>query len=328
MHKSESLARLVNSYRYKVITGEKHIDPEAMVRNPCRHCQECAGQGCPHVMRDLPAFENWIRVDRFVSKYLNDIANLAAKGLSPDMHRSRELALANEMIDSEILDECVNAAAETEFRLFRLIPAAIAECKAVRANPKASTPARDELLLDIYRWLRPKLSLQLASNEGTLKGNVPTASVLDAWTVHFLERLELFNTEFRIQRDSALPIPSDQLVGNFLNYVSAHAQYEKLEKRRLAKRNSAQSIHSDNGQLEVADDRILSPEEVERIFQIDSLGAAIQRLPEPHRQAIEMQLAGHKLAEIAGSLGKSVGQVKNTLRSARNMLHEWMPTDD
>jgi hypothetical protein len=51
-----SVNRLMQLYRYKVIQGEKCIDPRQMLRQRCKRCCKCKGAGCADVMKDLPEF--------------------------------------------------------------------------------------------------------------------------------------------------------------------------------------------------------------------------------------------------------------------------------
>lgn len=334
MSQTDSLKRLIENYRLKVIMGEKHIDPASMVRDRCKYHKGCRGTECPEFLKHLPPFEKWIRVDRFVGEYMTGIADLAADGRSPDFDWSNELAIKKGMLD--ILEDCVNAGAEQEVRFRKLIPMAIAETAAFDADDQKAkfTPARDELLLDTYRWLRPRVSSQLAGgNQGTLKGRVFSDSIMGSWTVKFLEGLSRFNQNGRVRRVKredktelvVEPFPSEQLVGNFLNFMGAQGQYTILEKRRRVLRHAAASVDGD-----VEDESMQRDEQVElkewQQHVFTSVTDAILAMPEPHRSVFQlMDIEGKSMAEAADILGKTVNSLKNLRRSGKAMLQELIP---
>jgi hypothetical protein len=346
---TNSLQWLIDNYRQKVIMGEKHVDPESMVRDRCKLCGKCkrAGRkgmtlGCPDVMKDLAPFQKWIRVDRFVGEYMSGIAGLAADGRAPDVDWSNDLAIAKGMLD--ILDDCVNAAAEQEVRLRKLIPKAIAEAAANDSDAEEATPtpARDELLLDIYRWLRPQVSRQLAGgNQRTLEGKVFSSSIMGWWTVKFLNGLARFNPRFQVRRvnvDGATkliekPFPPEQMVGNFLNFLSAQKGYTFKERRNYVLQHSAVSVQGEDGSIEIEDDE-LQPDmrvalEEWRQHAHTSITDAVRVLPEPHRSVFQlMDIQGKSMAEAAELLGKTKDSLKHIHPAAIRMVRKLVPIQE
>lgn len=341
---TESLKRLIESYRLKVMNGEKHIDPVSMVRDRCKYCKRCRGAGCKEVMMDLPEFEKWLRIDRFVGEYMSGIADLAANGRSPDVDWSNELAIKKGMLD--LLDDCVNAGAEQEVRFQKLIPVAIAEMAAFDAEDQKTkfTPARDELLLDTYRWLRPRVSSQLAGgNQGSLKGRVFSDSIMGRWTVKFLEGLSRFNQNGRVRRvkwgDTTElveePFPSEQLVGNFLNFMGAQGQYTIFERRADVLRYAKVSAYGSESASEIEDDCEQPDAVAHRNFVATSLALAVEALPEPHRTVVRMMdFEGKSEKEVAAHIwpeadpASKVGSVKGYHARAKKMLKSLITIED
>jgi hypothetical protein len=342
MATTDSLQRLIESYRLKVVVGEKHIDPASMVRDRCKYCKRCRGAGCKEVMQDLPAFEKWLRVDRFVGEYMSGVADLAGDGRSPDVDWSNDLAIAKGMLD--IIDDCVNAAAEEEVRLRKLIPAAIAETAAHdrAAEQAVPTPARDKLLVDTYRWLRPQLSEQLnGSNWQTLAGKVYSSSIMGWWTVKFLEGLGRFNQRCRVRRvkqgDATEvieePFAPEQLVGNFLNFMGARKHHALRESVARVRRHAAASVHGEEGAFEIEDGSVQPDEQValeeRRQHVITSVTDAVRVLPEPHRSVFRlMDIEGRSMADAAEILGKTKNSLKHIHPAAVRMVRELVPIQD
>lgn len=327
----EVLKCLMGAYRQKVIQGERYIDSKKMIRARCRYCDKCKRRGdCD--MNLLPAFEALIRIDEFVSVYMRGIAKLAADGRSPDPHWATELASSTKFLD--ICDECVKAATEEEKRLRKCIPDAINEVKALAATNNKDkdspcraprcTPCCNQLLEDIYRWFRPEVNAQLRTSWPSLSGQVSSGSIMCYWTFKFFERLEGFETTFRIQGKEQVAFPPEQLVGNFLNFMTAQKQFTFKECFRRLLRNAVDSLHTSGVEYEIAADtptplQLLVEDEQNTEVQL-AMGKALLQLSAEELKIIFMDQEGETNEEIAEAIGVSLGSVNGKLTRARKKL--------
>jgi RNA polymerase sigma-70 factor (ECF subfamily) len=57
-----------------------------------------------------------------------------------------------------------------------------------------------------------------------------------------------------------------------------------------------------------------------------AIADALERLPGPHREMIQLRLQGHEVAEIADQMGRSKRSIERALQEARSMLADLLPT--
>jgi hypothetical protein len=194
---SDSIQRLLDQYRNLVMQGEKHIDPRKILQAKCRSCQRCGGRGCPDRMALLTQFEQSIRVEHFVWGYLTGLAELARERRTPDLSWLLDLAAEHGVTD--ILDDCLNAAAAQQVRVRLLL-----------SRTDAHEDARDELMVRTFLWFRPRIVARLGVADDTLEGRASSGDLMALWHRTFLARLRAF---------PSADCPEELLVGCFLNFI-------------------------------------------------------------------------------------------------------------
>jgi RNA polymerase sigma-70 factor (ECF subfamily) len=99
------------------------------------------------------------------------------------------------------------------------------------------------------------------------------------------------------------------------------------DKRDIGREQSLESVEASSARLEafLAADQSSPDERAQRNEEMLRLAAALERLPEAQRQALEMHyLQGRPLAEIAVALGREKSAIAGLLHRGLDKLRTWL----